>query len=421
MRYHRPHVDSIANFLSPPYDVISPGQYEDFYNRNEYNIIRIDIPRETGEDDKYRKAAELLEDWERKGILVVESKPAVYVTEDYYLDWEGYRRIRRGFIAILKVEDFDKGSIFPHEKTFRQHKEDRFRLQDATHAQFNPVFSFYSDADGKIAPILKSVVDRSLPDWNFRFDDGATRTMWTLTDQAAISKIVDAMKSREIFIADGHHRYETALEYSRMMDEKPGGSKKDMPHQYVMMYFVNVEDEGLSILAAHRMFRNLPGFSEKLALEKLGDNFRIEKVNRSQAMDKLNAHAEAPAMVAQIGTKFFWLEAKREKLETNEDLRKLHESLRYLNVSACSHLIYKPLIGDADDILEHISFEIDPVKVNEGVESGQYDMAIYLAPVTIEQLEKAARARQVMPQKSTYFYPKLLTGLAIYRFSGNNC
>ncbi len=390
------------------------------YERHEHNIIRVDYPIDHEKEGVYKKSAEILDAWEADQLLVTESRPAIYVTEDYYLDWDGYRRIRRGFIALLRVEDFSAGNVLPHERTFPKHKEDRRRLLETTHAMFNPVFSFYSDADRKIAPILKNVVDRSLPDWNFRFDDGVTRTLWTLTDQRAIEKVVEAMKSRPVFIADGHHRYETALGYARDMDAEYGTGKKDMPYHYVLMYCVSMEDEGLSILPTHRMFRNLPNCNEAEIVNKLEKGFVLKEADRRGALERIYAAADSHAMGIQIGKKFFELEARPEAIAANKDLQQLHETVRHLNVSICEEMIIKAFNLDTQNLLQHIKYEVEPERVNDGLETGEFNFAVYLAPISIHDLEAVARAKQVMPQKSTFFYPKLLTGLVIYRFSVNN-
>ncbi|HOX29284.1 MAG TPA: DUF1015 domain-containing protein, partial [bacterium] len=269
VRYHSPKVDTITKFLAPPYDVISEQDRDELYDRSEHNIVRIDFPKDPAKGDKYEQSAALLDKWEQEELLVIESRPAIYVLEDYFIDWHGYRRIRRGFIAVLKVEDFNKGTVFPHEKTFAKHKQDRMNMLKATQAQFNPVFAFYSDGENAIRPVLKNVVDHNLPDWNFRFDDGATRTLWTVTDHRFIDQIIEGMKSRKVFIADGHHRYETALEYAKIKDKELGIEGSDAPHQYALMYFVCTGDEGLSILATHRLLKDIPGYDRSKVLEKL--------------------------------------------------------------------------------------------------------------------------------------------------------
>jgi len=420
LRYHRPVVEKISDYIAPPYDVITPEGQEDLYSRSEFNIARIDYPKKEKGADIYKESARLMNEWIEKDVLVVESKPAIYVLEDYYIDWEGYRRIRRGFIALFKVEDFEEGNIFPHERTFEKHKEDRFKLLEATDSQFNPVFSFYSDENREVTKILKKVVDHRLPDWNFRYDDGATRTMWTLTDPLAIQQISKAMESKKLFIADGHHRYSTALNYSKMMDEKNDTHGKDKPYNYTLMYFVNTENEGLSILMAHRMLKNLPDSSEQTILDKLSDGFVIKEIDYKRMTGIISNGTDPYRMVIQIGPKFFCIDAKKEAIEANEELNKMHETVRVLNVSICQEMIIKPLVGSTEDILDHMGYETDPEKVNENIHKGKYDVAIYMAPVLISDLEKVAKAKQVMPQKSTYFYPKLLTGLVIYNHSFNN-
>jgi len=419
LRYHRPKVGSIYSLVAPPYDVTTPEMREELYARSEHNIVRVDYSKDEG-GDKYAAAADLLESWERDGVMVVESKPAIYVVEDYFIDWEGYRRIRRGFIAVIKLEEFGGGVVFPHEKTFPKHKKDRMALLKATGTQFNPVFSFYSDTKNKVGSLLKEVVDRRLPDWNFRHDDGATRTLWTVTDQKSVENIVEAMKGREIYIADGHHRYETALEYSKIKNAELGAEGVDGPHNYVLMYLVSAQDEGLSILAAHRMLRNLPGFDEKKVLDKLSEGFDIKAINREDSDCLINGDRKSCAISVQMGRNFYCLEPKAAAVAANSEIQNTHETLRNLNVTICQEMVIHTLVESNEDLLNHISYEIDPTKVCAAVESGEQDIAIYLSPVGIDALEKVARAHQVMPQKSTYFFPKLITGLVNYKHSVDN-
>ncbi|MFA6451163.1 MAG: DUF1015 domain-containing protein, partial [bacterium] len=417
LRYHRPKVENIANLLSPPYDIISPEQKKELYQRSEHNITRVDFPIPPEKGDMYEESAKLLDKWEAEQLLVTESRPAIYVTEEYYIDWEGYRRIRRGFIALLRVEDYKTCAVYPHERTFPKHKDDRRKLLRATHAMFNPVFSFYSDDDKKVSSVLKNVVDRTLPDWNFRFDDGVTRTMWSLTKPKEIETIVEAMSKRSVFIADGHHRYETALGFSSEMDEKMGTKPEDdAPYHYVLMYFVNMEDEGLSILPTHRALKDIPKFSEKDVINMIEKDFVMEEMERRECIEAVYHTPGSQAMAVQIGGKYFKIQAKPDAISANADLQKLDETVKNLNVSICEEMLLKPLIGGTENLLEHISYIVEPEKVHDRVASGEFQMAIYLAPVSINDLERTARALQVMPQKSTYFYPKLITGLVIYRF-----
>jgi len=419
--YNQDRVDMMDLVLAPPYDVITPQQQKEYARRHEYNIINVDYrPPEEG-DRRYPAAAELFDMWMQGDILSRDPIPAIYILEQYFIDWEGYRRLRRGFIALLKLEEFGQGSVYPHEKTFPKHKEDRLKLFRATNAQFNPVFSIFPDIQGQIEPILKKAVERNLPDLNFRFHDGVTNSLWKVTDEKSVRSIVEAMRDEPVFIADGHHRYETSLNLAREMKAGSGAGAGESPYDYTLMYFVSMEDGGLSVLSAHRMLKNLPDFDENAVLELLSDNFVFRKTNRSDAMEALSRSAQAHVMVLQVGTKFYIMRPCEDCLIKNEHLMNLHESLRDLEVSICRELAVRPLLGgDLENLLDHISYEVDPVKVANGLETGEYQAAIYLPPTPIRQMTRVARALEVMPHKSTYFFPKLLTGLVIHRFSDNN-
>lgn len=415
--YNEDKAGELSTTLAPPYDVLSPEQQKSYYSRSDYNIVKVDYRIDEKGEDKYEAAGKLFNKWVGDGILVEDLKPCIYVIEKYFIDWEGIRRVRRGFIAVLKTEEFGNGSVYPHEKTFSKHKEDRLKLFLATGAQFNPVFSIFPDTDGRVSPILKHVVDQNIPDINFRFHDGVTTSLWKLSDEKQIAKITSALADQPVFIADGHHRYETSLNYAREMKKKLGIPQDvETPYDYTLMYFVSMEDDGLAVLSAHRMLKNLEKPDEKSIIETLKKDFVIRKSNRNEALESLSRSTLAHALVLQVGSRFHILRPKEESLATNEKLLKLHESLKDLEVSICQEMAIKPLIGDGD-LLDHMGYEIDPVKVSKMVESSQYQAAFYLPSTPIRQMTRVARAMQVMPHKSTYFYPKLLTGLVIHRFS----
>ncbi len=414
--------------LTPPYDVISPEQQKEYYRWSDHNIIRVDYNIAENGGDKYAQAGETLDKWIAESILVRDPRPAIYVLEEYFLDWEGYRRVRRGFIALIKVEKFGEGSVYPHEKTFPKHKQDRLALTRATGAWFNPVFSIFPDDDGEIAGILCDAVEKDFPDENFRSPDGVRHSLWSMTDEKLINKLVCAMGDKDVFIADGHHRYETALNYAAEMDDKHGNGgdaefagAEEPDYRYTFMYFVGMSDPGLSVLSAHRMLKSIPDYSEQSVLDKLSANFDVERKDRSSALRIIStADENVHVMAAQVGSKFYVLRPKKEVLENNRGLGALHDTLKELDVSICEELAVKPLIGEDANPLDHIGFEVDPVRVVNGLKTGEYQVAIYLPPTPVRRMTEVAVAHQVMPHKSTYFFPKLLTGLVIYRISNNN-
>lgn len=415
--------------LTPPYDVISPKKQKKYYKWSDYNIIRVDYNIAEDGGDKYRQAAETLEKWIAESILVKESRPAIYVLEEYFLDWEGYRRVRRGFIALIKAEKFGEGAVYPHERTFPKHKKDRLALTRATGSWFNPVFSIFPDEENEVSEILRQATEKDFPDENFRSPDGVRHSLWTLTDEKMIKRLVSAMADKDVFIADGHHRYETALNFAAEMDEKYAAQgeeslnteNRDSDHHYTLMYFVSMNDPGLSVLSAHRMLKNIPDFSERLVLDRLSENFEMESRDRSSALHMLGEVGEDKhLLVAQIGHDFYVMRPRPEALANNPGINALHDSLKELDVSICEELAVKPLIGGDANLLDHIGFEVEPVKVMNGIKTGEYQLALYLPPTPVKRMTNVAGSHQVMPHKSTYFYPKLLTGLVIYRISDNN-
>ncbi len=421
LRYNKEKVDSIAEVLSPPYDVITPEKREKLYEQSVHNITRVDFPIPPEQGDVYELSAKILDEWEKDQLLVTESQPAIYITEEAYVDFEGVRRVRRGFIARMKVEDYSSGTIFPHERTFPKHKGDRMRLLKATKTQFNPVFGFYSDSDSSVSTILKNVVGRSAPDWTFDFEDGATRSIWTMTDQKEVAQVVEAMSPRKVFIADGHHRYETSLEYSKLMDKENGTTPaQDLPYHYTLMYFVAMEDEGLTILPTHRLLRDIKDFDKDNLIKFLEKGFDVKEMERQAAIDRIYKAPGSQMMFVQVGEKCYAIEAKAEAIAANNALQELHETVRKLNVSICEKMIIRPLIGEEADLLSHVAYVVAPEDVSNKIKNNECQFAVYLAPIHIKDVEPVAMATQVMPQKSTFFFPKLITGLVMYRHPNNN-
>ncbi len=420
-RYDTSRAGSLDDVLAPPYDVISPEKQRELFDANPNSIIRVDYRPDDAGADKYADAAKVFNEFVAAGILAQDASEAIYVTEDIFTDWEGVQRSRLGFICMLRVEELGKGTVYPHEKTFPKHKEDRRRLMRATGAQFNPIFCVYSDQDGTVSSILKGIATSTAAESIVNIGDGAVHTLRPVTDQTLIEKIQNALAPKPVFIADGHHRYETSLKISREIDSETGiDPSADNLHHYCLMYLVGMEDEGLVVMSTHRMLRNIPDFTPKWAVDQLSENFDMQPVSKTQAFDYLSESFGKRTMIMQTSDGFTILNPRESALETNERITSHHESLRYLNVTICQELAVKALIGDADNILDHVAYEVDHNKASSELESGKCQAVLYLGPVPVDEMTAVANAMQVMPHKSTYFYPKLLTGLVIHRFSDNN-
>lgn len=402
--------------LTPPYDVISPVQQQAYHDRHPSNIIRIDYGLDVAGEDKYARAASTLNAWIRKKILVRDKKPGIYVTEHEFLDLEGRRRVRRGFTALLRLEKFSSGIVLPHEQTFRKHKKDRLMQLRATGAHLNPVFAFFPDPDGAARTALDHAIAAAGPDNDFHFEDGATNRLWRVHDKNIIAALQQAVRDRHIYIADGHHRYETSLNFRREIRKRLGSLSDDHPARFTLVYFCAAEDPGLAVTTPHRLLKNLPNFDKNAVLKRLSKFFVVDASERICALDNVHDTPAGPRFSVQIGTTFYCLTRKNSAV-ADKILSEIHKELRNLPVTVCNHLIVEKFVKDEAKLLKHISYETDPVAVAHRVESGECDMAVYMPPFDMKQLTDAVEARQVFPHKSTYFYPKLVTGLAIHRIN----
>lgn len=396
--------------------MISPAQQQAYHDRHPYNIIRVDYGLDVPGEDKYTRAASTLDEWIRKKILIHDKKPGIYVTEHEFLDHDGNRRVRRGFTALLRLEKFSSGKVLPHEQTFRKHKKDRLQLLRATGAHINPVFAIFSDPGAAARNALNEVITMTKPDSAFHFEDGATNRLWRVYDKNAIKALQQAVENQHVYIADGHHRYETSLNFRREIRKRLGALPQDHPARFTLVYFCAAEDSGLEVTTPHRLLKNLPDFNKNEVIKRLNKFFTVESSDRICALDKVHDTPAGPRFSVQIGTEFLCL-TRKKSAAADKILSEFHQNLQNLPVTVCSQLIVGQFVKDEDKLLKHISYETDPVAVAHRVESGECDMAVYMPPFDMKQLTDAIEARQILPHKSTYFYPKLVTGIAIYRIN----
>ena len=274
LRYDTAKAGDLSTLVAPPYDIIYDDWRDRLYERSPYNIIRLiktrEEPGDTESSNKYTRARDFIESWMHEGILALEDKPAVYVRSETFLD-EGVERTRYGFVALIRLEEFGNG-IYPHERTLSAPKVDRMNLVKATRTNLSQVFSVYRDPKGEIRSLIRKVVQApaqvSIVD-----DQGIARRLWVMSDKAMIDRWEVLMREKDIIIADGHHRYETALAY-RALNE-PNRQKHDEPFDFVSMYFSDADDPGMAIFPTHRKAGDLPGFDPLAFIQKLGDEFNI--------------------------------------------------------------------------------------------------------------------------------------------------
>jgi uncharacterized protein (DUF1015 family) len=429
---YNPSSVRLEDVVTQPYDKISPAMQQAYYQRSPFNLVRIilGLPElfdaERGES-VYTRAARDLSAWREQGVLSQEKTPCVYAyAQRFQVPGSDVVKERRGFIALGKLHDYAEQVVFRHEYTLSKPKSDRLNLLKATHAHFGQIFMLYSDPAGSVEQILYD--GNGTPDAEVTDEYGVLHRLWRVSDPAAIRLLSAAMADKKLIIADGHHRYETALNYSK--EHAPAETAKNehstsqlpqpaYPESAVMMTFVNMDSDGLVILPTHRVVHDLAGFDSKAFLKAAEQYFTVKQLPQGTAeasslIDTLRGE-KGTAFVAATGAGAFLLRSKPEA--TAAALAGLPEHQRQLDLSALHTIILDRLLGlDAEKVREqtNIRYLRDAAEAVDQVQRGEANVAFLTNPVTMEQLREVAFAGSVMPQKSTDFYPKLLSGLTIY-------
>lgn len=427
LTYNFKKIKNLGDLITPPYDVITLEEQEEYYRAHQNNIIRLELGRkkkgDSDLDNRYTRAADYIKRWESEDVLIQADQNSIYLTSHSYDPGDGFgTRVRWGFISLVKIEEEGSGVILPHEKTFSAHRDDRLKLLRACSTQLSQVFGLYDDTGEGILKELKKFTDEP-PVVSFKFKDGTGHKMWQITDIGTIKKVIEAMSDKSIFIADGHHRYETSRNYRNLMRARHGKGH-DKQYEYVMMYLTDMEDKGLTILPSYRLIKRCKGFALDKFLKKVEKWFGVEKisipVNGKESYTKIiknsleSREKENTSFVFHCNNKsdYYLLKLKNGIMDLKGE--NLHPALRKLDVLVLSRLIFQKSLGFTKDDLDndnifHYSSNIE--STISLVDSGEYEMAFLLSPTKIEQVREIARNSLIMPRKSTYFYPKVLTGL----------
>ncbi len=431
--YNQEKVGGLESVTAPPYDTISPEQQDALYRKSPYNIVRLILTKDEDGKDKYREASNLLRQWLEEGVLKASEQPTLYLYEQRYCIPKGSKgggqlRIRRGIIARARIEDFSSGKILPHENTHAGPKADRLKLMQACKSNLSQIFSFYSEPEGIIGYTLEEFVKNNAPLIDIKDETGIEHCVWAVTDPTTIKTICHNIEKSPIFIADGHHRYETSLKYRELRRAGNPNHTGDEDYNYTMMALVNMDDADLTILPIHRLIRHLNDFDFEHVKTLLSQYFTIKEINvehedETKAIDDLlyaMCHHDGRHRFGMYGGgKNLYLLTLREKsimsqIETSED----SPYWRQLDVTVLHTILIDHILKDGEQAWgeEHITYTIDALQAKQLVDKGEYQLAVFLNPTRMEQVKEIAQAGLKMPQKSTFFYPKVLTGLVINRF-----
>lgn len=437
LRYDLGQVGSLSDVICPPYDVIGPEFQDQLYKKHPANFVRLELNREepgdTETENKYSRAAKHLKNWRKEGVLFQEPQSAVYVYHQSF-DYAGKTHTRRGFMCRVKLERFGEGKIYPHEETLSGPKADRLLLTKACKANLSQIFGLFPDAGNEAQNIVEAAVAGS-PAVEAVDHNGVKHRMWTLTNLDVIAKLQEVMGPKPVFIADGHHRYETACNYRDELAKAAGGSlPAGHPANYVLMQCVGMNDPGLLVLPTHRLFRGLPAMTSAELIEKLSDKFTCKLAGEgadlaNRVWDEIDTEGEQGTLGFYTNKDQRWVLARitpAGRKQMAEIASEHSEPWQGLGVAILHRLVVETLLGGKDlpkpkyvHTVEEVVESLEAGDVGgrdaTGVMSagGNFEVSALVMPATVDHIREISEHAERMPAKSTYFYPKLLGGMVV--------
>jgi uncharacterized protein (DUF1015 family) len=391
----------LSDLIAPPYDVIDSRQRAGLAARSPYNVVHVDLPEG---DDPYTSAAELLGRWLREGIVVRDDQPAVWALTQDYVAPGGARMTRRGFLCRVRVEDYGAGRIRPHERTHPGPLEDRLALTRATRVNLSPIFALHPDPNGSARGVLTTIVADD--PWGEASDDeGTIHRVWRVADSEAIAALQSSLAGAELLIADGHHRYETARAYA----QEVGG---EGPHRYVLMCLVALEDPGVAVFPIHRLVAGLGPQRREALAAALRRDFDLHEVAREALVPDGGGPLRLGYLDAQLGRPLQL--ALRDQSIADSALSDKPPAYRRLDTAVLEALVLKGALGMTEADIAHLNglgYSVDASEALRLLDEGAFDAGFFMRPTPVAQVREVAAAGETMPPKSTFFYPKLATGL----------
>jgi uncharacterized protein (DUF1015 family) len=424
VRYNQQIVGDLASVISPPYDVITPRMEEELHRRSQFNFVRLEYgrPGRNG-SDKYIQAKDTLEQWLRQGVFQVDEMPALYL-HDHYFTYQGKEFRRRGIIAGVRLEEWSRGVVLPHENTMARSKDDRLSLLGALQANTSSVFALFDDPKQRISALLAKV-EKEGPVITLASPTEGRHNVWAITRPEIVGEITASLAPKPLYIADGHHRYESALNYQREISSRSGSIYGDEKFNFVMMTLVDFADPGLIMLPTHRLVRGISEATLAGLRTALAAVFEIEE----RSLDAPDVWSQVDGLLAgggqhQARLALFGLSPTGLLVLKLRDLGLVErlvpsghgEIYQRLDVSILDHVILEQFLGRrGGNDEESLAFSHDREEAVSRVRDGEYQLAFLLAPLKVTVIKEITDAGERMPRKSTYFYPKLPSGLVFHR------
>jgi uncharacterized protein (DUF1015 family) len=409
LRYNPETAGDMASLICPPYDVIPPSMQEELYGSSPYNSIKLELPMEA---DPYAAAAERLALWLQEGILAEETEPALYPYSQTFTDQEGRTHTRCGFFAALRLHEFAERKVLPHERTLSGPKADRLNLFRTTKTNISAIFGLYADAEGRADALIAGYTSTHEPLVDAVFQ-GIRNRLWRLADPEPVALVQQALADKSVYIADGHHRYETGLNYRRERAAANPGHTGDEPYNFILTYLNNIHDKGLVVFPIHRLVHSVEGFDAEVFRGRLEEHFTVTELQDRAA---LKAYLEAAVSSYAYGVVTGGYVLGITLSDDPADLLDsgISSALQQLGLVVLHEVVLNRVLGIGQEALAqqtNIVYVKDDGEVFNAVTDGKAQLGFVVKPATVGQVLAVSESGGVMPQKSTFFYPKIMTGL----------
>ncbi len=411
MHYNKEKVQDLSKVVCPPYDVISDQQQKEYYNLSPYNFVRVLLAKQkatdTKEDNRYTRSKVTFEEWLQDSVLIQDEQPCIYYYRQEYKVL-GTRYNRLGFIALMKTQEDGDSRVYPHEKTHASAKEDRFNLWKAINASLSPIFVCFSDKDRKVEKIFSTDIAGQQPSIDVVDTDGVRHIVWAVSDEHLIQEITNTMANQPVFIADGHHRYEVSRQFKQWKMAHNAKHTGEENYNYVMTYFTNMDSRELQIFPMHRIVKTFPQ-----DISFLDEYFRTDRIKTKEELTVLLARAgqneHAFGLYRRDG---MWLLRLKNKTLIDKVVTEGSKEYKRLDATILKYFIFDSIGISSEDII----YTKDMNDIMTMVDERKAEAGFVMNPVRIQQLKEIALNGEKMPPKTTYFYPKLLSGLTVLKF-----
>jgi len=409
--------ENLENLVAPPYDIISPEAQKGYYEKDENNVIRLEYgyinENDTDTNNRYTRAQECLNKWLDSGVLKIDEKNSFYIYEEIF-NHNGEEKSFKGIFARVRLEEFEKKVVLPHEETLSKAKQDRFLLMEHTDCNFSPIYLLYLDEERKIVERINENSKRK-PDISFMNEDGVLQNLWVLDDEKEVLEIEKGFINKQLFIADGHHRYETALNFRNKKRQENPDFTGEEGYNFVMSFLIDMDNPGLIVFPTHRMLKELENFSEDDILDKLSKNFIVEKINDTDIEKGIETESEK-IFGFYTGKDYYYKVTLKDENLTLKEMPDASEYYRALDVSVLHSMILEKYFGiDKENMAyqKNLVYTRSYEEAIKGVKSGEFQCSFIINATKIRQIKDISQNNEKMPQKSTYFWPKLVTGIVM--------